>query len=501
MGSGRKWDAVAPLGTPGNDNDPGTPGDDTLNGDAGNDTLSGGLGDDLLSGGSGNDSLSGGDGNDSLYGSDGVDTLSGGNGEDLLDGGGSGDSLTGGAGNDRYVVQNTADKVVEVSGGGSDIVSSSISYTLPGNVEKLTLTGSSGLGGTGNNSSNTITGNSGLNNLSGGDGNDRMYGMDGVDTLNGGNGNDLLDGGDSGDSMTGGVGNDRYVVQNTADKVVEAGGGGIDSVSSSISYRLPGNVEKLTLTGSSDLGGNGNNSSNTITGNSGLNNLGGSDGHDSLYGMDGVDTLSGGNGHDLLDGGDGGDSMTGGAGNDRYVVDSSADRFIEASGSDFDGVYASISYTLPSEVELLALTGSSNISGTGNTASNSIGGNSGNNKLTGGGGNDSLSGGPGADIFRFSSALNASTNVDIIFDYNPADDTLELENSVFTKLTTTGVLSASSFRASSTGNAADSNDYVLYETGTGQLFYDADGNGAGAKVLVADLWFGGKLTHADIFVT
>ena len=125
----------------------------------------------------------------------------------------------------------------------------------------------------------------------------------------------------------------------------------------------------------------------------------------------------------------------------------------------------------------------------------------GNDTLNGDAGNDTLDGGAGVDVFRFSSALNASTNVDTLRDFNVIDDKLELENSIFTKLTTTGALSSSNFRASTSGNAADSNDYVLYETDTGSLFYDADGSAAGAKVLIAKLTNLAGLTSADIFVT
>jgi serralysin len=130
-----------------------------------------------------------------------------------------------------------------------------------------------------------------------------------------------------------------------------------------------------------------------------------------------------------------------------------------------------------------------------------LSGGNGNDLLDCGTGNDKLTGGTGLDIFRFSSALSATTNVDTLTDFNAVDDILQLENAVFTKFTAPGGLSASNFRASSTGNAADSNDYVLYETDTGQLFYDADGSGAGVKVLFATLSTLPALTSADIFVT
>jgi Ca2+-binding RTX toxin-like protein len=283
--------------------------------------------------------------------------------------------------------------------------------------------------------------------------------------------------------------------------VVEASSGGSDSVSSSVSYTLPSHVEKLTLTGSSAIHGTGNTSSNTITGNGKANSLSGGDGNDSLAGADGNDTLTGGNGNDLLDGGSGNDSLTGGAGNDRYVVNSSGDKVIEASGGGSDSVSSSIGYTLPSEVERLTLTGTAGVDGHGNTLNNTIVGNSGNNLLRGSTGNDTLTGGAGLDVFRFSSALNVSTNVDTLTDFNPTDDNLQLENSIFSKLTTTGVLSTSNFRANTSGTPSDSNDFVLFETDAGKLFYDADGSGSGAKLLIATLTGLPALTAADIFVT
>jgi Ca2+-binding RTX toxin-like protein len=72
---------------------------------------------------------------------------------------------------------------------------------------------------------------------------------------------------------------------------------------------------------------------------------------------------------------------------------------------------------------------------------------------------------------------------------------------VFTKLSVTGVLAAANFRANTTGTAADANDYIVYETDTGLLFYDADGSGAGAALLIATLTGLPALTAGDIFLT
>jgi hypothetical protein len=91
--------------------------------------------------------------------------------------------LIGLASNDTYTVNHVGDIVTEALNAGTDLVNASISYTLPNNVENLTLTGSSNINGTGNNLNNTLTGNSGNNTLNGGAG---------IDTLTGGVGSDIF---------------------------------------------------------------------------------------------------------------------------------------------------------------------------------------------------------------------------------------------------------------------------------------------------------------------
>ena len=127
-------------------------------------------------------------------------------------------------------------------------------------------------------------------------------------------------------------------------------------------------------------------------------------------------------------------------------------------------------------------------------------GGAGNNVLNGMGGNDTLTGGAGQDTFAFSTALNATTNVDTITDFVVADDTISLENAIFTKLTTTGTLNAAWFKIIGTA-ALDSNDYILYDKTTGALSYDADGSGAGQAVRIAVLGTNLALTNADFVVT
>jgi len=187
-------------------------------------------------------------GNDNIYGGAGNDILNGNDGDDILDGGPGTDQVTGGLGNDIYQVDNTGDIVTELPNQGIDEVYSTVTYTLPANVENLYLQQSSteSLNGTGNDLPNLITGGQFANVLNGGSGADSLYG---------------------------GQGDDTYEVDNPGDIVGEVSYYGRDLVNSSITYTLPADVENLTLTGTAAINGTGNNLGNTIVGNSANNTL------------------------------------------------------------------------------------------------------------------------------------------------------------------------------------------------------------------------------------
>jgi len=134
----------------------------------------------------------------------------------------------------------------------------------------------------------------------------------------------------------------------------------------------------------------------------------------------------------------------------------------------------------------------------GNAGADTLYGAGGNDKLQGGAGNDVLSGGTGKDIFVFNTALNARTNKDRFLDWNYRDDTIQLENAVFKKLTKTGVLNKAYFTIGSA--AKDSNDYIIYNKTTGDLFYDANGNVAGGQVAFANIGKGKTIAYNDFVV-
>jgi Ca2+-binding RTX toxin-like protein len=125
-------------------------------------------------------------------------------------------------------------------------------------------------------------------------------------------------------------------------------------------------------------------------------------------------------------------------------------------------------------------------------------------QINGGDGNDVLTGAGGNDTFVFDTTLNAVTNVDRIQDFEAnGNDKIHLDDDIFSAFSVAGntTLAAGNFAANSGGNAAagaaGTDDYILYDTATGNLYYDADGNGAGAKVLFATLTLAGVTGTVD----
>ncbi len=173
----------------------------------------------------------------------------------------------------------------------------------------------------------------------------------------------------------------------------------------------------------------------------------GTRGDDKIYGLHMKDDLSGGAGNDEL---------YGGYNNDLLFGESGDDKLYGELGNDY------------------------------------MDGGKGNDKLIGSAGFDTLTGGEGKDSFYL-----LDTSKDTLRDFSPKYDTVYLENKVFDRLTKNGVLDTGSFKF---GRATDANDYVLYDSSTGAVSYDADGSGSSVAVQVAVIGANLTLTAADFVV-
>ena len=402
---------------------------------------------------------------------------------------------------------------VKIENGGSTVSINTMQYSFEINSEDPSVE-----------KSNLISGGIGNNYLLGTSTSDFIRGFAGKDVLSGMAGNDSLDGGVGADTMKGGSGNDIYTVDNKSDSVIENLGGGMDRVITKIDYTLVKNVENLVLDqatlnakGKFDgaIKGTGNTLDNIIVGNQLAN------------------TLKGLAGNDTLDGGLGGkDKLEGGLGNDTYYINNVLDTITEESGEGTDTVLAKLDvFGLVANVENLKLleVGTAEDGrpiasfGVGNALANTIEGSSevnqlsglagddniyglsGNDALIGGAGNDFLVGGLGSDYFIFDdTALNSTTNVDIIADFESGVDAIQLSTTIFKKLVAgdndnfDGELSVDHFKVGAVATGA--NDYIIYNQDTGNLYYDADGNGSQAAVLFANLIGGQNLAYTDFTV-
>lgn len=335
------------------------------------------------------------------------------------------------------------------------------------------------LDGTGGN--DYIYGYAGEDTLSGGDGNDVLYGGAGADTLYGGEGNDQLSGGEGADYMVGGNGNDSYFVDDIGDEVIEFSAGGVDTVVSTLkNYKLDANVENLNLGGSDAINGSGNELANSIKGNAAKNEIQGFGGNDSIYGYGGDDYINGGLGDDVLNGGDGSDLIT-------FKVGATVGATVDLAkvGKQDTG------YGLDSIV------GFENIEGTdfadklyGDAGANKIIGLGGGDVIRGRAGNDDLLGSAGADTFIFEAA-GAANGVDKIRAFIAAEDTLQF-------YTADGYDALAGFTVGTT--AAGAGAQFVYDAASDNLWYDADGAGGAAQVLLANL-YETTLTGANIIVS
>ena len=266
-------------------------------------------------------------------------------------------------------------------------------------------------------------------------------------------------------------------------------------------------------------GGPGN---DTLAGGGGGDNLAGGSDSDILNGFAGRDTLSGGEGADTLSGGLGADRLIGGPGNDVFLL-SGADVLVEHHGGGIDTVHTDTSYTLKTYFENLVLTGSGPSNGTGTWVANSLSGNAagnrlagmegndslegrgGNDTLIGGQGEDTLIGGLGADIFEvdfprnpyFLIEIGAANDVDTLKDFTHGTDKLQLSRTAFTNL---GDDASQFLSAAGVTQPLDAAHRLIYDTSTGNLYYDSDGQ-AGDTLLIATLSNRPELDFTDFMIT
>ncbi|MGL4488434.1 MAG: calcium-binding protein [Rhizobiaceae bacterium] len=432
-------------------------------------------------------------GNDTLYGSGGDDTLAGYGGNDILIGGEGADYLLGGAGIDVIRGYTNGDYI----DGGADFDYWSLGVqSRPGQDRVIDVTG--------------VT----------------VYNIEAISigeaavTLNsnqvGGNSTVKTIGGSTN-------GTEELTV------VIAPGSSTIDmSNVSFLKWDNDGNSDRYDY-----VYLKGNNEANYIYGSSVAEFIYGEGGNDTIYGGNEIDVISGGNDHDTLygeggsdriGGGDGNDSIFGGAdldylygsaGTDNFWGGLGPDELFGGDGVDFarydDANWGNLSLRLDNSAlnvgapavgdKYTSIEGL--VGGLGNdviigdAAANFLFGVGGADYIDGLTGNDYLNGGVGADRFRFATTLN--NNMDTISDFNVVDDTILLENSIFTQLTVAGALSTAQFKNLNLG-AIDANDRILYNDTTGALYYDTDGSGAGAAIQFALLTGSPTVTAADFLV-
>jgi Ca2+-binding RTX toxin-like protein len=240
-----------------------------------------------------------------------------------------------------------------------------------------------------------LRGGNGNDDVRGDTGNDSLFGDDGDDLIYGGTGNDYLDGGYGADRMYGESGDDVYIVDNAGDVVGESANNGTDTVLAYVNYSLSADVENLSLQGTGDIYGIGNNLNNAIQGNNGSNYINGGAGNDVIRSGGGNDYLMGGTGTNTIDGGTGTDTLIDYTDGYAYLSDTAL--------TVYDANWSVVESDTLSNIEqaILGSSGGSNnqvlYAWNYSKGSVSLYGGSGNDALYGGLGNDTLSGGSGND--------------------------------------------------------------------------------------------------------
>lgn len=402
---------------------------------------------------------------------------------------------------------------------------------------------------TGTNRGDALRGTRASETLIGLAGDDTIVGGRGHDVLNGGLGDDLLRGGPGRDRLIGGPGEDwadyrdatTAVTASLASPARNTGEAAGDRYSAIERLRGGRFDDKLT----------GNSRDNVLEGVTGADILNGGRGFDfarykaaptgvtasladpsvntghaagdtyiaieGLQGSDFADTLIGNDADNVLVGGRGGDTLDGRGGFDyvRYDMYHTGSRGVvvnlatpggNAGTNAVGDTYAGIEGVIGTRFadRLVGDDGANNLQGqagndrlVGGLGNDTVTGGSGNDNLNGGYGNDVLMGDAGRDVFTFDSTLSALENVDRIRSFSIRNDTIRLDDAIFTGLARGRLTDAAFHRGM---EAHDSNDRIIYDKVTGAVYYDPDGNGAAAQVQFARMSPRVGLKNDDFFV-
>lgn len=533
-------------------------GDDQLFGGRGNDTIYGGDGADRVSGGAGDDVLWGGNG--PPYGTDGtLDTILGGAGRDTIHAG-FGDTVDGGGGRDTLWYDCdwapagvtvdlrglAAGGTVTLGGGTITRVEAIASFTgspfadtihgwgpggtLAGGDGNDTLTGGAG--------ADTLYGGAGRDILRGGFGNDTLWGADDAgeaDTLYGGAGDDVIHAGYA-DTVYGGPGNDTLILAMQQPADAEWG------VQVDLSGWTPGAT--LTLYGATIAGIEtiaelaGGSLGDTLILGENVHLARGMAGNDVLIGGTGADTLYGGDDNDTLhsqgSGADTGtaiDTLYGDAGRNTFyagigdrVFGSGIDTLYLSLAGASAGVVADFTQVMRGKTVTNAagtfsgiftiaqidgsafadtitvgkeLYGSGGATVLGKGGDDVLIGGGGNDRLDGGIGRDTLTGGGGADTFQFSTGA-AIGNDDTITDFQHGLDHVAILRASLAGLagTTAGALDPALLALGPIATTAQQR--LVYDHDSGTLWYDRDGSGSAAPIVLAHLGAGTVFDAGDV---
>ena len=356
----------------------------------------------------------------------------------------------------------------------------------------------------------------------------------------GGTGNDVLIGGAGIQYLNGGNGSDVYIInaasEHLAAEFADTGTTGIDEVRFASTtanetltlYAWDSGIESVVIgtgtataavtTGTTALHVDASAVLNalSITGNAGVNTITGTAFNDVLVGGGGVDHLNGWHGSDIYiinaavehTAAEIADTGTTGSDEVRFASITANDTLILFAGDTGiecvvigTGTATAAVTTGTTALHVNASAVLNGLSITGNSGANILTGTAFNDVLAGGNGNDTLTGGFGADTFVFNTQPHAATNHDTITDFQPGVDVLQFSKGVFTTIASSvgGHLNANEFWSDNGVTAGhDVDDRFVYDTTSGNLYYDADGSGSGAAVLVALI---GTTTHPALAET